>query len=655
MAEPEHDLAPPPAAEPLAARLAAAERARHEAEEQYRLLVEGSRDVISRIDLTGRVTYVSPAVHDVLGYRPEELVGRQGLDFIETDEVDARRTAMARGASEGVAPPVTCRHRRKDGSHVWIEYHSSVLRDADGRVTGFQSIGRDVTARREAEEAFRRSQDAFVAFIETIPDPIVLHREGKAVFVNRGFLTLVGYDRADELLGRSVIELVHPDDRAYIGERLATPHAERAGNITIEHRLVRRDGSEVPVEVVTVPIVFEGQVTPLAFVHDLRERKRLEAQLVLADRMASLGRLSASVGHEINNPLAYALGALELLGREVAELGPHEPARAARLASLLAIARDGAERVRTIVGDMRVLSRGGADERGPVDVVRVLDQCAAMAAHEIRHRARLVKRYQPVPLAYGNEARLGQVFLNLLVNAAEAIGEGDVDDNEVTVEVRPSDEGAVVVEIRDTGAGIAPEIVDRIFEPFFSTKGAQGGTGLGLSISHHIVTGLGGTISVEPNRPRGACFRVTLRPSAETPRATRATGAPPAADFTAGRVLVVDDEPLLVKVIAGALQGHEVTSATSGREALDLVRSGAAFDVIVCDLHMAGMSGIDLYEHVLREFPALARRMVFMTGGAVSERARGFVESSGCRILDKPFSRARIAAAVRDVLTRPRA
>src|SRR6185312_16265526 len=255
----------------------------------------------------------------------------------------------------------------------------------------------------------------------------------------------------------------------------------------------------VPVEVTVVPVLWRSTPAMLAVYRDLRERKRLEAQLITADRMVSLGRLAATVGHEINNPLAYVLSSLTLIEREMTKL---EGGGTLAMRELLVSVKEGAERIRLVADDLRMFSRERTQTHGAVDLVRLLDRAASMAAHEVRHRARLVQDYGELPAVSGSEARLGQVFLNLLVNAAQAIPEGDVASNEVRIEGRATD-GV------DTGVGIEPDVAQRIFEPFFTTKPA-GGTGLGLSISQHIVSSLGGTLELVSSRPGETRFRVVL-------------------------------------------------------------------------------------------------------------------------------------------------
>jgi signal transduction histidine kinase len=243
------------------------------------------------------------------------------------------------------------------------------------------------------------------------------------------------------------------------------------------------------------------------------ERKTIRERLLISERMASIGMLAAGIVHEINNPLASLMANLEVLSIKLSRL-PTE------LQPAVADAQEAANRVRLIAQDLRILSRPSADHerRGPVDIRCVLDSALRMAGNEIRHRARLVQELSDVPHVEGNDARLGQVFLNLLMNAAQSIPEGRPEGNEIRITTRVHDQHMVAVEIRDTGSGIAPEHLPRLFDPFFTTKPPEIGTGLGLSICHRIVSGFGGRILVESVLGKGTVFR-TLLPIASSARA----------------------------------------------------------------------------------------------------------------------------------------
>ncbi|OJT25611.1 hypothetical protein BO221_06995 [Archangium sp. Cb G35] len=248
----------------------------------------------------------------------------------------------------------------------------------------------------------------------------------------------------------------------------------------------------------------------------LQQLQSAQEQLLFADRLASVGRLAAGVGHEINNPLAYILSNLRYVHQELKEQsGAPSPEAREEMISALSEASEGAERVRLIVQDLRSMARPDDVALGPVDLAEVVRGSAKMARHEVRDKARLVEDCGGVPPVQANAARLGQVFLNLIINAAHAIPPGQVQENEIRVAARLSAPDRVTVEVRDTGAGISPENLRRIFDPFFTTKPIGVGTGLGLSVCHRIITALGGEIRVESEPGRGTCFFITL-PVAES-------------------------------------------------------------------------------------------------------------------------------------------
>ena len=257
----------------------------------------------------------------------------------------------------------------------------------------------------------------------------------------------------------------------------------------------------------------EGANAQLA--SSMRKLQDVQAQLILNDRLASMGKLAAGVGHEINNPLAFVLSNLNFLHKELHRTGgtPSEEERQ-ELLTVVSDAKEGAERVRVIVQGLKTLSRD--DATGRADLKSVVSAAVKIAAHEVRRRARLVEELDNVPPVSGSASRLGQVFLNLLINAAQAIPEGHVEENEIRIADRPDTAERVVVEIRDTGCGIPPENLDKIFDPFFTTKPVGEGTGLGLSLVHSIITAVGGTITVESQVNQGTTFHITL-PTASTP------------------------------------------------------------------------------------------------------------------------------------------
>ncbi|MFP2934508.1 ATP-binding protein, partial [Pyxidicoccus sp. 3LG] len=318
----------------------------------------------------------------------------------------------------------------------------------------------------------------------------------------------------------------------------------------------------------------------------------------------------------------------------------------------LAEAQQGAERVRTIVRDLKTFSRVDSADNMDVDVRQVLESTLNLATTEIRHRARLVKKFDEVPRVRANESRLGQVFLNLLVNAAQAIPGGTPERHEIRVATLVGPQGRVVVEVADTGMGIASEHLPRLFDPFFTTKEPGVGTGLGLSICHSLVASLGGEIHVESEPGRGSTFRVLL-PAAplEEKAPDEAPAAPPPSAEKRGRLLVVDDEPLVCTALGRTLRPHhDVTLSTRAQEALERIEAGERFDLVFCDLMMPGMSGMDFYSALQQRYPEQARRVVFLTGGAVTQQARAFLESVPSPHLEKPFAGRELLTLVQERL-----
>jgi signal transduction histidine kinase/HAMP domain-containing protein len=269
-------------------------------------------------------------------------------------------------------------------------------------------------------------------------------------------------------------------------------------NAALEHMVRARTGE------------LENANTQLA--SSLRQLQAVQAQLIFNDRLASMGKLAAGVGHEINNPLAYVISNLNFLHKELHRTqGAPLKEDLQELLTAVTDAKEGAERVRVIVQDLKTLSRPDDTQNGRSDLKAIVRAAVKIASHEIRRRARLVEELgEDVPPVQGNASRLGQVFLNLLINAAHAIPEGQAEENEIRISARQETAEFVLVEIHDTGCGIPPENLDRIFDPFFTTKPVGEGTGLGLAMVHSIITTLGGTITVQSIVGQGTTFRLSL-------------------------------------------------------------------------------------------------------------------------------------------------
>ncbi len=487
--------------------------------------------------------------------------------------------------------------------------------------------------------------------LDAIADLVLVKGPGsRIVWANKAFREFYGMT-AEQVQGMIDAPFNEPDftqqyvrDDAYVmttGKTLDIP----------EERVTRHDGQQFAFHTVKSPILnAAGEVVMLVAVcRDITPSKQLAARLGIADRMATIGTLAAGIAHEINNPLAYLMTNLDLMIEGIRGLAI-SPAAVRELEEMGTDAREGAERVRKVVRGLKTFSRADAERLEVVDVRAVLETSVSMTFNEIRHRARLVKDFGPLPRVEADEARLGQVFINLLVNSAQAIAEGNVDENEIRITTSTDAAGSAVISVRDTGRGVKQAHRQRIFDPFFTTKEIGVGTGLGLSICHGIVTSMKGQIRVDSDGATWTNMTVTLPAcSAGSAEAASRSRPPIVATGRHGRVLIIEDDARVAAALRRALDPpHEVVLTASGRAGLDLLRSGASFDVILCDLLMAEMTGMDLHDELAISNPEITDKLVFITGGTFTQRARDFLAAIPNHRLEKPIDLQNLRALVRD-------
>lgn len=477
--------------------------------------------------------------------------------------------------------------------------------------------------------------------------------------------TLYLSETAVEMFGRSreelqhlnLLETVHVDDRARVANLVRRITAGEVVEPILETVIQRGDGGLLPVRAAFVGIVHEGRSLTVNIVTDISEqraaekslaveRKRVEEQLARADRLSALGTLAAGVAHEINNPLAFMSLNADLLVQLVETEMPDETARGAAL-SVARELQTGVNRVANIVRDLSTFSRDAHAGGVSADVGVVVASAERLVNHEVRHRARILIDLPPLPEVKASGSRLEQVFVNILLNAAQAF-ESVSEKNLIRVSGGVLDNQSVYVDVADNGPGIAPELVGRVFDPFFTTKPAGVGTGLGLSICQGIVARLGGEMSLKSRVGVGSVFRVALPPAHAA--GSSALHKQRQAPLPSMRILVVDDEPAIGRAIRWLLEDlHEVEVVMSGQAALDRLLGDGVYDVILCDLMMSGLSGVDVYERVARAKAGLERRIVFMTGGAVNERNSAFLADVPNTRLDKPFDAFALESALRSM------
>ena len=479
-----------------------AEEALRQSEQKYRTILEQMEDSYFEVDLGGHIAFVNSSTCRDLGYSEEELIGMSYKQFTAEEDIESvfrmfSEVYLAGTPNKGFSWKTV----RKDGNYGYAETSVSPLRNDEGEITGFRGVGRDVAERKRAEEELKAQTAYFQQLFDSSPDAIVMmDTDDRVLRVNRGFEALFGYG-AEEVTGRSLDGFIIPED--LLAESSISSQTVRDGGVVRkETERRRKDGSLVDVSVVGYPIEIDGRFVGMYVTYtDITERKQQAEQLIMADRLASVGEMAAGAAHELNNPLTSVVGFSQLLmERDVPE----------DIREDLEIIHNEALRASQVTKNLLTFARKHAPVKQPNQLNNIIEEVLKLRAYEhklsnIRVKTRLSRTLPEVKADY---FQMQQVFLNIVVNAEQVMAQTN-NGGTLTITTRMRN-GSVIASISDDGPGISREHLGQIFNPFFTTKEPGKGTGLGLSICYGIVTEHEGRIRASSEPGKGATFSVEL-------------------------------------------------------------------------------------------------------------------------------------------------
>jgi two-component system cell cycle sensor histidine kinase/response regulator CckA len=629
-----------------------------EGDELFRLISENAADLIAVVDMEGRRIYNSLSYQKVLGYSAKELKNSSSLEQIHPDDREAVKQAGEEARRTGIGRPLEYRIRHKDGSWRVLESTASVIRNSNGEPEKMVIVNRDVSDRKLAAEALRRSEASFRSVVEDAPYGIYrANLSGQLLMVNSTLVKMLGYESQAELLKANLADDIHRDSREH--QRLSEMFPRDQGFKDMEVEWKRKDGGTITVRCSGRPVLNEaGALAYLeVFAEDITERRVLEKQLRMAQKMEAIGRLSGGIAHDFNNLLGVIIGYSQVMKRSLGPSHPsYEHAEEIEKASQRAV---------SLTRQLLAFSRQQVLEPAILTLNALVSDMEKMLPRLLGEDIKVDLNLDPaLGQVKADQSQLEQVLMNLAVNARDAMPDGgkltvrtanEVLDLAYTRQHPGSKPGRyVVLAVTDTGTGMDPETQAHIFEPFFTTKERDKGTGLGLSTVYGVVKQSGGYIAVDSEKGKGSTFSIFL------PRVEQAVEAPEAVSLKtlsvrgSETILLVEDSEPLRKLAHMFLKdnGYRVLTAADGEDALQVAKQHAApIHLLLTDVVMPGINGRVLAERLGPWQPGM--KVLYMSGYTDSFIAGHGVLEQGIHLLHKPFTEETLARKVREVLETP--
>jgi PAS domain S-box-containing protein len=614
-------------------------------------------DMICIVDAGYMILRVNNAFAKSLKLPPEEIIGKHCYELIhETDQ-----------------PHFMCPHKKtletgrsqvseffEENLNTWVEATTSPVLDADNRVVGSVHVIKNINERKKSEEALRAERETYMSLFNSVTDAIIVHRPksdktpDKILEVNDACAAMLEYSR-DELQNMTVRDFVKGMAEDTTSFSNIIEQIEKNKEATFERTFVTKTGREIPVEIRPRIFLFGGKPTVISMARDISDLKKIEAERQklreradMANRLAAVGEMAAGIAHEINNPLTGVVGFAELLS--------NRPDLPADVQDSLKVINNGSLRVVEIVKRLLTFARQTKPIISKVSITDIIDNSLTLRSYVLETAGiTIIRDYAPdLPWINVDPAQIQQVFLNLILNAEHSMKKAH---EKGTLSIKTEKAGEYIrISFKDDGTGIAADVMDKIFQPFFTTKDPGQGTGLGLSLSQGIILEHNGRIWAENNPEGGATFVIELPVSTtcEIPSQPSEKSAPAySAPKRSASAMVIDDEPAvrsLLKIIL-TQDGHQVEECENPEKALDKLREHT-YDIIFLDIRMPGMSGTELYDKIISNWPGLAGRIVFITGDTSDAKVREYLDNHDIPYVTKPFDMSLLKTAMHRVLSK---
>ncbi len=626
------------------------EEALRKSEETLKLITDNMSDMVRVLDLQGNNVYASPSHYSVLGYKPEDRVGKSTFDIVHPDDVEGLIRVFSESLARRQPTMVEYRVRHANGHYVWLETVGDPIRDDKGDITAVVVSARDISERKASEERLRKSEERYRALAYSIDSMYLVDRECRYLFINEGYRQRIGIP-LEEIIGRRYNEFHPKEDAREFTEKVKEVY--ESGK-PIQHEYISEREQKYFIRTFSPVMDQEGKSISAVTVaaKDITDRKHLEAHLLQAQKMEALGTLSGGIAHDFNNILSAMIGYTELTMKE-----PDEERRRRNLGQVLR----SCDRARDLVTQILTFSHSTSQEHKPIEMGPVIQEGLELLRASLPSTIMIRKEIAPEPaIISGEPTHIHQILMNLCTNAAHAMGEkgGLLEVSLSPVEIlsqqlfsSPDLQAGSYIKlaVSDTGQGIDPAIMNRIFDPFFTTKKTGEGTGLGLSVVYGIVKSHDGVITVESEPGKGSVFSVYF-PKVKVdvqPEIHDLKSLPRGSE----RVLFIDDESHLAEMGGIMLEtlGYDVTSCTNCTEAFEaFVKHPDRFDLVITDMTMPVMTGAELARKILKINPETP--IILCTGHSEfinEEKAR---EIGIREFLMKPVSMKTLANVVRDIL-----